>query len=57
MINMPGENKAFDFSLAKADSKTIPSLRTSRPPVAKQEFVLDMGEASREEGFRLYGCR
>jgi len=27
------------------------------PPTAVPEFALDMGEASREEGFRLNGCR
>lgn len=26
-------------------------------PAAAPEFALDMGEASREEGFRLNGCR
>lgn len=26
-------------------------------PVEKRPMVLDMGEASREEGFRLNGCR
>ncbi len=53
---MSGENKAFDFSLAKPDPKNIPTLRTSKP-ADKLVMVLDMGEASREEGFRLNGCR
>ena len=44
-------------------SKSSGSAVTARPPVAagaqetKQAIVLDMGEASREQGFRANGCR
>lgn len=33
------------------------SSETVEPLVAKRVVVLDMGEASREQGFRLNGCR
>jgi hypothetical protein len=29
----------------------------SAEPATKRPVILDMGEASREEGFRLNGCR
>ena len=46
------------FAFTPPDKKAM----TSSQPVAavlceKPPIELDMGEASREEGFRLYGCR
>ena len=43
-------------------SKTTAAGLSSRAPVAapqtnKPATILDMGEASREQGFRLNGCR
>lgn len=50
-----------DFMFATRPS---PSSTTTQPLAEKQEqapaktpVVLDMGEASREQGFRLHGCR
>lgn len=45
---------------AEQDGKSIFQLGASETPdklVRKRALVLDMGEASREEGFRLNGCR
>lgn len=47
----------FPFPASKSDLESLP-LRTSTKAKAKKPvLVLDMGEASREEGFRLNGCR
>jgi hypothetical protein len=54
-----------DLMFAKPPVKPTETGATARPPAAGAEkakektpcVVLDMGEASREEGFRLYGCR
>lgn len=54
---MSGETKAFDFAAIKPNPKHVPMLRPSKAPLACKTMVLDMGEASREEGFRLNGCR
>ena len=41
-------------ALSKIGSRTADS---SDCLIKKQSVVLDMGEASREQGFKLYGCR
>lgn len=51
------ENETI-FAFPPPDNKAV----TSSQPVAvvlceEPPIELDMGEASREEGFRLYGCR
>lgn len=47
---------------AAADGKALNRIGTrtgqkSEEPLVKRAVILDMGEASREEGFRLNGCR
>jgi hypothetical protein len=53
-----------DVLFAPPPSKTAAAGATARPPLAaagpcleKKAVILDMGEASREQGFRLNGCR
>ena len=53
-----------DVLFAPPPSKTASTGATARPPFIaasavpdKKPVILDMGEASREEGFRLNGCR
>ena len=41
---------------APAVKAETPFMAAPQPP-AKDPLVLDMGEASREQGFRLNGCR
>jgi len=53
---MLDQDSIFAFPVAKAASKNA-CLEQPRSKDKKSAMVLDMGEASREEGFRLYGCR
>ena len=49
---------AFALALKNAKFKQSQSKRAvSLPRMARTQVLLDMGEASREEGFRLNGCR
>ena len=41
----------------KAPEKTVEAHETGGALFKKRAIVLDMGEASREQGFRLNGCR
>jgi len=43
------------FAALKAEAETKPVKSTKCEP--KAAMILDMGEASREQGFRLNGCR
>ena len=64
-----GDSVSTDFGArgqnfaSVADGKAFPKIG-SRPgedrtetPTKKRTVILDMGEASREQGFRLNGCR
>jgi hypothetical protein len=48
---------------AVADGKALSGIgsragpKTEEPLIERRPVVLDMGEASREQGFRLNGCR
>lgn len=44
------------FPTSKSDAKNI-ELKPNEARPSRPLLVLDMGEASREEGFRLNGCR
>ena len=44
------------FPTLKSDAKNI-GLKSKEARIPRPLLVLDMGEASREEGFRLNGCR
>lgn len=52
-----------ESTFAEPEHKTVekaPARKSSEPAVAlvkKPAITLDMGEASREQGFRLNGCR
>jgi hypothetical protein len=59
-----GSIQMTDVLFAPPPSKTASTGATARPPFIaastvpdKKPVILDMGEASREEGFRLNGCR
>lgn len=55
---MPNTDTIFAFPPAQAGVKDAPPQRSAAVERSKEPKVdLDMGEASREEGFRLYGCR
>jgi hypothetical protein len=62
---MTGNDALFAPPPSKTATKAISTGATARPPFMaapqvsekKKPVVLDMGEASREQGFRLYGCR
>jgi hypothetical protein len=55
---MPVNETIFAFSSPKAGGKTAPPPRpVTAAELKEKSLVLDMGEASREQGFRLYGCR
>lgn len=54
---MSGENQVLDFPTVKPDCKDIRPAGLIKGAPHKPAMVLDMGEASREEGFRLNGCR
>lgn len=54
---MPEPTKIFVFPAQKAEERDPLSEREGEAPVKKAVLILDMGEASREEGFRLNGCR
>ena len=38
-------------------TKQLGEKHTGAPSVAKSRFMLDMGQASREQGFKANGCR
>lgn len=47
---------------AKSDSRAFSKIGQSKPSseaslINKAPIILDMGEASREQGFRMNGCR
>jgi hypothetical protein len=44
-------------SKTSAGATARPPLVAAPPEPEKKAIVLDMGEASREQGFRLNGCR
>ena len=54
---MFGSDKIYPFPTKKLESKKSPLASPSDARTEKPLLVLDMGEASREEGFRLNGCR
>lgn len=56
---MSTTDSIFAFPPAQAGgAKSVPPQRPAAAERCKEaKPVLDMGEASREEGFRLYGCR
>lgn len=53
---MPEPTKIFVFSEKTAPRDAL-SERSGEAQAKKAVLILDMGEASREEGFRLNGCR
>lgn len=57
---MTGTEKLFEIRHPKPAQAIEPTPKGARPLMfrhASPVVVLDMGEASREEGFRLNGCR
>ena len=52
---VPTTNK--EISTLPRPSRIFFEKAASETPADKPAVVLDMGEASREEGFRLNGCR
>jgi hypothetical protein len=56
---MTSENRDREECSAEARPADVPAKTAlgSKPPRKKRVTELDMGEASREEGFRLNGCR
>lgn len=53
---MPVSETIFAFPSPRPSTKCPPPKRDEGAG-GKDSPVLDMGEASREQGFRLYGCR
>ena len=55
---MSADVTIYAFPALKTEGKINPSSGTLNEVHAKKPaMVLDMGEASREQGFRLNGCR
>ena len=55
---MPDSDTIFAFPSRKPGAAKDPSGKYSQAERANEDsLILDMGEASREQGFRLYGCR
>jgi hypothetical protein len=56
---MPSNNSVFSFTAPKPRHDDVTQKTASQASSCStgQAIVLDMGEASRLEGFRLNGCR
>lgn len=54
---MADKKTIFPFPAPKSDREEQLSSTPDEAQAKKRAIVLDMGEASREEGFRLNGCR
>lgn len=55
---MPSNDSAFAFTPSKLRHDVVEKAASQATPrAANQGVVLDMGEASRLEGFRMNGCR
>jgi len=55
---MPDTDTIFAFPSRKPGAAKDTSGKYSQAERTNEDsLILDMGEASREQGFRLYGCR
>ena len=54
---MSGNDLAYASRSALAANKELPLRSRAEKRATKAPIVLDMGEASREQGFLLNGCR
>ena len=55
---MPGSETIFAFPSRKLAAAKESFAKYSQAERSNEDcLILDMGEASREQGFRLYGCR
>jgi hypothetical protein len=54
---MPENDVMYASRSAPTVSKNFPLLSRTEKRCTKAPIVLDMGEASREQGFLLNGCR
>ena len=56
-MQMSGSETILPFSAQKSNLESSVFKAATKEKEPKRVLVLDMGEASREEGFRLNGCR